>query len=363
MQPTGVGVALAPLPENEWELSEMSQEFFFLHSCEHGILSLACLMRWRGVSRGWREKIHKSLPLLPGAVVDATDDEGNTPLLIASMRGLRGVVELLLAAGANVAAKNEAGNTAVERAQNAQTIEVLKAAGATMPEIPDEEKNTLLLEYAKKGLTGGVLMALQAGADANHKDVVDGISNTALHIAAFNGNHALAQAILGAGADVNARNWSSQTALHWAAINGHHALAQALLGAGADVNARDSSSETALHWAAINGHHALAQALLGAGTDVNAKNSNSETALHIAARCGHHALAQALLGAGADVSAEDVFGCTPLAFARAWQGGGASTSREMEALLRQHGADEVEVEALLRLHGASWVIRRRRAAE
>jgi hypothetical protein len=35
----------------------------------------------------------------------------------------------------------------------------------------------------------------------------------------------------------------------------------------------------------------------------------------------------------------------------------------MEALLRQHGADEVEVEALLRLHIASWVPRRRRAAE
>ena len=42
----------------------------------------------------------------------------------------------------------QAGNTAVELAQNAQTFEVLKAAGATMPGIPDEEKNTLLLECA-----------------------------------------------------------------------------------------------------------------------------------------------------------------------------------------------------------------------
>ena len=45
--------------------------------------------------------------------VDATDDEGNTPLLIAirtrqaSMRGLCGVVELLLAAGADVDTKDE----------------------------------------------------------------------------------------------------------------------------------------------------------------------------------------------------------------------------------------------------------------
>jgi len=66
----------------------------------------------------------------------------------------------------------QAGNTAVELAQNAQTIDVLKGAGATMPEFPEEKKNDLLIEYAKKGATGGALMALQAGADANHKDWV-----------------------------------------------------------------------------------------------------------------------------------------------------------------------------------------------
>jgi len=59
MPPTGVGIDLA-LPEKEWE------EFLFYHVCLHGILSLAWLMRSRGVSRGWRERIHKTLPLLRG---------------------------------------------------------------------------------------------------------------------------------------------------------------------------------------------------------------------------------------------------------------------------------------------------------
>ncbi len=35
-----------------------------------------------------------------------------------------------------------------------------------------KKKNDLLIEYAKKGATGGALMALQAGADVNHKDGV-----------------------------------------------------------------------------------------------------------------------------------------------------------------------------------------------
>ena len=78
----------------------------------------------------------------------------------------------LIKEGADVNERNQAGNTAVELAQNAQTIDVLKGAGATMPEFPEEKKNDLLIEYAEKGATGGALMALQAGADVNHKDRV-----------------------------------------------------------------------------------------------------------------------------------------------------------------------------------------------
>ncbi len=35
-----------------------------------------------------------------------------------------------------------------------------------------QKKNTLLLEYAGKGVSGGVLMALQVGANVNHKNKV-----------------------------------------------------------------------------------------------------------------------------------------------------------------------------------------------
>ena len=70
--------------------------------------------------------------------------EGNSCLHIAAAQGSNEILRILLNAGANITAKNKADNTAVERAQNAQTVEVLKAAGATMPEIPDKEKNTLL---------------------------------------------------------------------------------------------------------------------------------------------------------------------------------------------------------------------------
>ena len=85
-----------------------------------------------------------------------------------------------------------------------------------MPEIP-KEKNGLLLEYAKKGLTGGVLMALQAGADVNHKDEHGW---TPLHLTARSGDGVhcwskseVAKVLLATGAQVNARTNDGRTAL------------------------------------------------------------------------------------------------------------------------------------------------------
>ena len=122
------------------------------------------------------------MALQAGADVNHKDMVGYSCLHIAAAQGSHDILRILLNAGAKVSAKNKAGNTAVELAQNAQTIDLLKGAGATMPEFPVEKKNNLLLEYAKKGATGGALMELQAGADVNHNDRE---SATALHWAAI----------------------------------------------------------------------------------------------------------------------------------------------------------------------------------
>ena len=66
----------------------------------------------------------------------------------------------------------QAGRRALELAKDDATFEALKAGGATMSDMTQQEKNDVLIEYAKNGLAGGLLMALQAGADANHKDKV-----------------------------------------------------------------------------------------------------------------------------------------------------------------------------------------------
>ena len=87
-----------------------------------------------------------------------------------------------------------------------------------------------------------------------------------LHLAARDGQVEIAQALITAGADVNAQNNSGYTPLH-RATNGNTEIAQALITAGADVNAKDEFGYTPLHWTAIYGYTETVRALITAGAD------------------------------------------------------------------------------------------------
>ena len=82
--------------------------------------------------------------------------------------------------------------------------------------------------------------------------------------AAANGDTATVQALLDAGADVNAKNNEGVTALMWAAGVGGTDAVQVLLDAGADVNAKHKSG-TALVWAQKKGHTEVVEILKKAG--------------------------------------------------------------------------------------------------
>ncbi|XP_049796999.1 poly [ADP-ribose] polymerase tankyrase-1-like [Schistocerca nitens] len=121
--------------------------------------------------------------------------------------------------------------------------------------------------------------------------------------------------LLAAGADVGAREecGGDYTALHVAADGGHEAAASCLVGAGAEVDARDGSGQrTPLHWAAENGHAGVVRLLVGASADPNARDRWGETPLHSAVAGGSAEAAAELLLAGADRGARDVYGRTPL---------------------------------------------------
>ena len=123
------------------------------------------------------------------------------------------------------------------------------------------------------------------------------------------------------------------TPLHVAAFWEKLETVEALITAGANMEAKDNYGYTPLHWAAFKGHTDIVQALLTAGADVNATINNGwakgQTPLMRAASYGRTEIVQVLLEAGADVNTTDNKGWTPLDLAK---------NDAIKALLRAAGA-------------------------
>ena len=121
---------------------------------------------------------------------------------------------------------------------------------------------------------------------------------TALHYAAFFGGGGVAEALIDAGADLEAvsRNGMGVRPLNSSAAGGHGDVSRLLVERGADVNATQAQGFTPLHAAAQNGDAELAEVLLAAGADKDARLEDGRTAADVALEAGHEALAERLGG-------------------------------------------------------------------
>jgi ankyrin repeat protein len=124
---------------------------------------------------------------------------------------------------------------------------------------------------------------------------------------------------------------SGSTALMHGAHSGTAAIMQALLDAGADVNASNARQATALHWAVPD--QEKVKLLLVNGARVDARTVEGRTPLYAAAMLPEGVPSmRLLLEAGANVEAETILGTTPLFPA-------ATTGAEGTKLLLDHGAN------------------------
>lgn len=123
-------------------------------------------------------------------------------------------------------------------------------------------------------------------------------------------------ALLGRGAAIEARDSDNRTPLMVAT---QHAVGaervEALIRAGARVNAADHNGNTALHIAAHAGNFEAVDALLAAEADALAPNIHGMQPIHRAAMSGSPEAVFSLVEAGADVEATTIAGQTPLRYA------------------------------------------------
>ncbi|MGB6063731.1 MAG: ankyrin repeat domain-containing protein [Desulfomonilaceae bacterium] len=125
---------------------------------------------------------------------------------------------------------------------------------------------------------------LEHGADIGGVETASG--STALSLAALTGQAEVAELLLEAGADIDARDFDGRTALFEAALSGHLQVVVILLARGADVHVRDISGRTALTEANVWGEAKVAELLIKSGAHVE---TTAEEMMHrnwIPDRCG-----------------------------------------------------------------------------
>jgi uncharacterized protein len=156
-----------------------------------------------------------------------------------------------------------------------------------------------LSEAAMRGDHAAVASLLKQGVDI---DGAQGDGSTALHWAAFNDDLETTKILIATGANVKVTTREGAiTPLFMAANNGNAAIIEALLKAGAGANSVKANGTTALMLAASSGNPEAVKVLLDRGADVNAKESvHGQTALMFAAALNRDAAIRVLLAHGAD---------------------------------------------------------------
>ncbi len=163
-----------------------------------------------------------------GADIDAADNWGRTPLIVALQQGKAAVVELLLARGANVAATDAWGRTPLlvaAQLKNAPAVRQLLARKSD-PNAANKNDITPLIAAAQMGSRemAGVLLA--AGAALERED---NLGRSALMWAAFRKDETMVRMLLERGADAGRAGRDGLTALDLARNRGADASLVAVL--------------------------------------------------------------------------------------------------------------------------------------
>jgi ankyrin repeat protein len=326
--------------------------------------------------------------IVAGANIRAATRLGTyTPLYLASQHGHAGVIQALVTAGADVTAGTPNGTTPLMVAAASGAVEAVRLLiehGSEVNAKDGVRAQTPLMYAAASNRAAVIELLASKGADLTATSKVSNLANLSREGLGFGGN----PQVPGAQANNTARrapmpgvdrNYSLNelivahgglTPLLYAVRQGFHESVEALLAAGADVNAPSlGDGTTPLLMAIINGHFDLAKTLLEKGANPNTTSTQGVGPLygvlniewapkalypqpqaHKQQKLGYLELLKLLIDKGADVNARvkmkvwysgysfdlsgvDEIGATPL-----WRAAYASDIAAMRLLVAA-GAD------------------------
>jgi ankyrin repeat protein/tetratricopeptide (TPR) repeat protein len=321
-----------------------------------------------------------------GAEVDAREaGSQRTALHFAAERGFKAVSEALLEHETAIGARDVHGATPLHHASaegHLSVIDMLLSHGAELNAADQGRATPLVYAIARHQLAAArrlVEMKADIEFPSSHtrrEPTVFYQGTFPLHIAVLNGDPAMAELLLKAGAnpDVPTRpadNSPGQTSLYFAVRDNRPELAsllidygargdragtegllceavirldgtnilKRLIDAGANVNATLANGETPLHYAVAGNKPEILALLVEHGANVNAaRDHNGWTPLHYAVEAARPGLAELLLRKGADPNVRASGGSTPLDLLKSKPR--SAENQAIAALLREHGAVE-----------------------
>ncbi|MDR2481964.1 MAG: ankyrin repeat domain-containing protein [Spirochaetaceae bacterium] len=225
-------------------------------------------------------KLDQVIPVIVtrGALVDAQNALGETPLFVAVRKNFPTTARALLQAGASLNGRDSLGNTVLHTAVRFEAQAAAEMLLNTKINVNayNLNGNTPLHDAVRLGKYPFVSLFIQRGANIEIRDTE---GNTALMTAIIVGNYRISDFIIRSGADVNTRNNEGNTPLMIVVLNERSDLVALLLDFQAQIHARNAEGDSPFT-AALRVSPRMVLSLLAKGRDQTDEEGRSP--LHIA---------------------------------------------------------------------------------
>lgn len=252
------------------------------------------------------------LMLQHGAEISARDHRGWTPLIWASIKGYKHIVEYLVESGADLHICSDDGWNAVTGAffkQHTAIVDFLMEKGASFGR---KFKEAALMSAYEHGSLDIVRYLIADGVNVN---VGAADAQPLLITVIGRGDDDILDLMLDAGADINIRDKEGNPALLNAILVAQDECAMRLIERGASVNVK-GPKWAPIHAAADRGRVELCKALLEADASVDQLADKNRSALMQASYREHAEVVELLLEHGADLNLRDADGKSSFVLSR-----------------------------------------------
>jgi len=250
-----------------------------------------------------------------GALLEAPDYDGLSPLLLAAKLGRVLIMRELLDRGADPGARDPQGFGAIHLAAQAQYIAAVRELlnRFVPPDMGARDGTTSLHIAAENGDTELAEMLLESGA---HLESVNIHGMTPLMIAVSHGHLKLTRMLMERGANIEACDRFGRTPFIIASSSSHKEIISLLCDYGAMTESADVNGDTALHLATRSHDLETVGMLLRMGADPNVRNNGGDLPTHIAAMEGNAKIMDELIEFGGSLRKRNWENLTPVGIAR-----------------------------------------------